>query len=480
MSKELYCKRVVRIARNEIRAAFRDGRILFLTITSWILFVLALYVGFVYYETASKDRTESRQKVRELWLGQEEKNPHAAGHYGTYAFKPLSVFNLMEKGIDPYTGQAIRIETHKQNPPEIRAAEDSTFLLRSGELTIGFAFLYIIPLLIIVVVHGMISKEKEQGTLKLAICQGITKMELLCGKISGAVAILSVIVFPVIAGLVWVVFQHADGEETLFPAIILLSGYSVYFLIFLFVSIAVSAIHETSRKSLLALFSFWITVCVIIPKISAFISEQIYRTPSAYDFTEDIEKETLQGGYEGVAHWKELNKKAEKELMTEYGTSNPDSLPVSVFGYALQILEDEGHAAYERNYKKIDSLFVNQNRIHSYLSVLSPFMNMRFVSMGISGSDVGEYFHFIDFSEIYRRKMMGILNEDIMEHQKKDQKNMDYKGNCKLWQKVPDFAYKPRNFQERLMEYSLNLQFLMFWLALSLLAMAFSFRRLKL
>lgn len=480
MSKYLYCKIAIRIAHNEIRTAFREGRILFLTITSWLLFISSLYVGFVYYETVSKDRIESQRRVRELWLGQEEKNPHAAGHYGTYAFKPLSIFNLMEKGIDPYTGQAIRIETHKQNSPEIRTAEDSTFLLRSGELTIGFAFLYIIPLLIIVVAHGMISREREQGTLKLAICQGLTKIQLLCGKLLGAIAILSVVIFPVIVGLVWVVFQHTGGEETFFSSIILLSGYSAYFLIFLFVSVTVSAIYETSRKSLLVLFSFWITVCVIIPKVSGFISEQIYLTPSAYDFTEDIEKETLQGGYEGVAHWRELNEKAEKELMAEYGISNSDSLPVSVFGYALQILENEGHAAYERNYKKIDSLFVNQNRVHSYLSVLSPFMNMRFVSMGISGSDVWEYFHFIDFSEIYRRKMMGILNEDIMEHQKKGQKNMDYKGNYKLWEKVPDFIYKPRDLQERLMGYSLNLQFLIFWLALSLLVMGFSFRRLKL
>lgn len=481
MLDELLIKRTKRIAFNEMRTALREGRMLLLAITSWILFLSSLYVGFLYYKNTSSDRALSQQQVRALWLEQEDKNPHAAGHYGTYAFKPLSIFNLLEKGIDPYSGEAIRIETHKQNPPEIRAAEDATFLLRSGELTVGFAFLYIIPLLIIVVVHGMISKEKEQGTLKLAICQGLTSFQMLFGKVCGAIMILSVIIFPIIALLGLVIFRYAHNEIAVFtPAILMLLSYSVYFFIFLFTSIAVSTFSSSSRRSLLLLFTFWITVCIVIPKLSVFVSERMYPTPSAYEFTEDIENETLQGSYEGVAHWQELNKKAENNLMAEYKVNSVDSLPVNVFGYALQMLEEEGHAAYERNYKRVDSLFVKQNSIHTYLSVLSPFTNMRFISMGIAGSDVGEYFHFIDFSERYRRNMMGILNEDIMEHQSHEHKSLDYKGGQDLWQKVPDYSYEPRTFATRFSGYVFNLLMLTIWLVISVAFVVFSIRRLKL
>nr|WP_315028089.1 ABC transporter permease subunit [uncultured Chryseobacterium sp.] len=476
MQKSLFLKRIIRIAGNEISAAFRDGRMILLALTSWVLFFSALYIGFSYYKSASVDRTMSQNEVRELWLQQKDKNPHAAGHYGTYAFKPLSIFSSIEKGTDPYTGEAIRIETHKQNPPEVRTAEDSTFLFRSGELTIGFAALYIIPLLIIIVIHGMISREKEQGTIKLVLCQGTTKIQLVFGKALGAIIILAVSILPVIIGCAWIIFAFSKEEEAVLgSALMLLLSYIIYFLIFLFSALAISAACETTRKALLLLFTFWIMVCIIIPKLSVFISERLYPTPSAYEFTENIEKETFQGSYESVAHWQDLNKKAEKELLKKYKAHNSKDLPVNTFGYALQLLEDEGHAAYEQNYSKIDSLFILQNKTHSLLSIFSPFTSMKFISMGVTGSDVGEYFHFIDFSEKYRRNMMNILNKDIMEHQK----NKEYKGSCKLWHRVPDFIYKQRNFESRFKGYFFNLQILVLWLLLSFFAALFFIKRLN-
>jgi len=481
MLNGLFFKRTKRIAFNEIRTALRDGSLLFLVSTSWILLISSLYVGFLYYKNSSLDITLSQQQVRTLWLAQEDKNPHAAGHYGTYAFKPLSIFNLLEKGIGPYSGEAIRIETHKQNPPQIRAADDATFLLRSGELTLGFAFLYIIPLLIIVIVHGMISKEKEQGTLKLALCQGITQSQLLSGKVFGALIILSVVILPVMMLLGWIIFFNPQKEAAIFTAsILMLISYAVYFIIFLFTSIAFSTFSNSSRQSLLLLFTFWITVCIIIPKLSVFVSEWLYPTPAAYEFTQNIENETLQGSYEGVAHWQTLNKEAANKLMATYKVSSPDSLPVSVFGYALQLLEEEGHATYERNYKTLDSLFAKQNSVHSAISVLSPFTNMRSIAMGIAGSDIGDYFHFIDFSEQYRRNMMGILNEDIMDHQGHEHQNLNYQGGKDLWQQVPDYQYKPRSFETRFSGYVFSLLLLVAWLVIAMLFIFFSIRRLKL
>jgi len=477
--KRLPLTRAARIAENEFRAAWRDGRLVFFAATSWLLFLVALYVGFEYYRSGSAERAESQKVVRGLWLDQKDKNPHGAGHYGTYAFKQLSIFSLMEKGIDPYAGQAIRIETHKQNAPEIRAANDATFLLRSGELTIGFAFLYIIPLLIIVVVHGAVSREKEQGTLRLALCQGLTPGHLLLGKVLGSVAVLSVIIFPVVLVLGFLLFRHGAGEVSLFgSSLMLLFAYSVYFLVFLFFSIAVSAASASSRRALLLLFTFWITVCVVVPKLSAFVSERLYPTPSAYAFTKDIEMDTHQGSYESIAYWQELNKKLEKELMEEYRVSSPDSLPMNLFGHALEELEKEGHAAYERNYQRIDSAFLKQNMVYTYLSVFSPLANMRFVSMGVSGSAVGDYFHFIDFSEKYRRDMMSVLNNDMKENQKKEQRPEDYKGTRALWEKVPDYVHEPRPFGERLSGYAINLSMLLLWLGLSLVFVGRSARRL--
>lgn len=481
MLNGLFFKRAKRIAFNEVRTALRDGSMLFLVVTSWILLMSSLYVGFLYYKNCSLDIAMSQQQVRTLWLAQEDKNPHAAGHYGTYAFKPLSIFNLLEKGIGPYSGQTIRIETHKQNPPQIRAADDATFMLRSGELTLGFTFLYIIPLLIIVIAHGMISNEKEQGTLKLALCQGLTPLQMLFGKVCGALIILLVVILPVIVLLGWIIFLNSHQETAVFKAsILLLISYSVYFIIFLFTSIAFSTCSNSSRQSLLLLFTFWITVCIIIPKLSVFVSERLYPTPAAYDFTQNIENETLQGSYEGVAHWQALNKKAANELMATYKVSSPDSLPVSVFGYALQLLEEEGHATYTRNYKTLDSLFSKQNSVHRAISILSPFTNMRFISMGIAGSDIGEYFHFIDFSEQYRRNMMRILNEDIMEHQGHEQQHLNYLGNQDLWKQVPDYQYKPQSFETRFSDYVFSLLLLAGWLCVAVFLILFSIRRLKL
>lgn len=480
MTTNLTFNRIKRIAINEIRDATRDGRLLFLSISLWIVAISSLYIGFLYYKHTQNDKISSQKEVREIWLNQSIKHPHGAGHFGHFAFKPLSPFNMIDKGINPYVGGAIRLETHLQNAPEIRQADDSTFLLRSGELTLGFIFLYIVPILIIVLSYGTISKEREQETIKLAFCQGITKTELFLGKTIGIVSILAFILLPIFILIGLFITQNSNIHISSNKLLVLLFvSYIMYFLIFLFISIGISAINSTSRKALLTLFSIWILICVVIPKVAVLVSEQVYPATSAYMFTENIENEnkTNQGN---ISYWKDYWKNIEDELKKEFNVSSRDSIPINILGYGIQQSEEAGHEAYEKNYESINNVFRKQNKVHNYSFALTPHSIMRFIMMGIASSNVQEQFHFINSTEDYRRNMMTILNEDIMKHQKQTQKNSEFKRGKELWHRIPEYVYKHRDFKTSFSDYSNYILILFIWCILSFLFSIFSIKKLTL
>jgi ABC-2 type transport system permease protein len=77
-------------------------------------------------------RVEAQESARKQWLGQGDKNPHSAAHYGSFAFRPKSTFSFLDFGTDTYTGTSVQLEAHKQNDILFSQAQDATVLLRFG------------------------------------------------------------------------------------------------------------------------------------------------------------------------------------------------------------------------------------------------------------------------------------------------------------------------------------------------------------
>lgn len=468
-------KRIKIIVKNDLLAWFRNGKITLVLLSFFFILGIALLFAYNDYKNTSKNVSYFQEKLRNHWVNQNEKHPHGAAHIGTFSIKEVTPFSIIDKGLYPYVGQLIKIETHKQNAAEIRQAEDVTYLSRQGELTVSFILQVFIPLFIIFFSYNSITKEKEQETIKLGICQGINKKEIIISKFFSSFIVLSIIIIPffILSGILLGISSNSDYFiSTLF---LFFGAYLIYFIIFICLSIGVSARCSTSRQALVWLFSIWVITVILVPKLSTLFSEKLNPTQSSYDFTEEIEDKYFSSSYKSVSKTSKLKEKVKKDLLEEYGVSSLDSIPFNFFGYFLQFTESKGTKIYNESHGKIDRIFNDQNKIHNSIAFLSPLVNIRFISMAIASSNIQEQISFINFSEKYRQNMMSILNNDIMENAGKNR----YLGDEKLWEKVPKYIYPKRTLYQKLNDCKASLFILLAWLSISFLFLKSSIKHIN-
>ena len=60
--------------------------------------------GIIQNNKQIQAQNAAQEHIREQWDEMEHSNPHNSAHFGTYAFKPVSVLNSIDEGINSVTG----------------------------------------------------------------------------------------------------------------------------------------------------------------------------------------------------------------------------------------------------------------------------------------------------------------------------------------------------------------------------------------
>lgn len=430
------------IARNEFTQTLRDRRFVVAGGVVLLLLFVATWTGFQNYRSLADKRDKANQTARAVWLGQPEKNPHSAAHYGTFAFRPKSDLSFLDFGLDTYTGASVYLEGHRQNDAKFSAAEDATVLIRFGEMTVAFVLQLIIPLLIIFLCFNTFTREHEDNTLKLLVSQGASIPDLYWGKVLGFSRIIGLVTGPALllaGGLLFAQTGFQTNTDTVLRLGLFVGVYVLYFYLFVAGSVFVSARGERSRDSLLILLGIWMVACVILPKATANLGESLFSVPSNYAFRQQIhedEEKGIDGHNPSNARAKEL----EKKVLAQYGVDSVSKLPVNFDGIVMQEGEKYTSLVYQKHFGALQNQFQKQNSLATLAGFVDPFLAVRDLSMGLSGSD---YAHFLDFkakAEQYRFGLVERLNNEMKTFSKTG--NWEKTVTRDFWTKTPDFAYE--------------------------------------
>jgi ABC-2 type transport system permease protein len=465
------------VARKEFTEITRDGRFLWTSLIIVVLLFISLGVGAQRYTEDRNLRVAAASEDRASWLAQGAKGPHTAGHYGVYAFKPATPLALFDPGYNDYTGTIQYLEAHKENQASYKPAADATALQRFGNLSGAMVLQLLVPLLIVLLCFAMVSGEREDGTLRQLMSIGVPRRTLIWGKAAGAAMALGAVLLPAIllGGLAagFLTGQNDVHEMIDFPAKLIVLGvaYLAFFVILVSLSLSVSIVAKSSGASLTILIGFWIVCGLLMPRLAADLSKAAYDTPSAFEVAAAIEK-----GRDAGPHAHEPNHPNniafKQKVLAQYRVSRIEDLPFSFIGLALQADEELGFKVFDQNYGGVRRTFEAQNRVHQVFSVLSPFVAIKTLSAGLSGTDVAFANDFSQAGEGYRRNMVRILNEDIMTGAKgmtNYSAEWGYRANQDLWKKVPAFDYDPPGIGVILQRNLLSLLVLAGWLVGSLL-----------
>ncbi|MFD0963483.1 ABC transporter permease [Pseudofulvibacter geojedonensis] len=467
---------MLNIIFKELKELIRDGRFKIAIIISCILLIIATVTGINQYQKSNQQYAESVDKERNIWETQDEKNPHSAAHYGTYAFKPKFALSLFDYGVTKYTGNSIFLEAHNRNEASFSEASDQTSLTRFGTLSINFVLIYLFPLIIILIGYNTYTKELEHQTILLLKSQGIQSIKLVLGKWLATftpIFILTSIVFLFIgltlSNLNNLTFFNWYSLLTLFAI------YLFYYLIITTITVLVSLWSKSSGKSLVISLVIWIVFCFITPKIATNIANDKHPYPSKLEFSERITKDKKEG-LDGHNPWNKAAKKLEEETLKEYGVDSISQLPFNYAGYRMQKGEEHEAKIYEKHYGILKDISVKQNNAYQNLSFLSPFIPIRFLSMEVANTSDNLHWKFTAAAEKYRIQKQQFLNYDIKDNSKFGERG--YKMSTDKFKQLPKFNFTPPTLSEILKENKQNLIFLVLWFVISFTGLIISSKKI--
>lgn len=465
-----------KIARKEFRELLREGRFRIATGLVAVLLVTAVFTSYNYYRSVRQQHAQAREVARNLWVGQEEKNPHSAAHFGSYVFKPKYPLALIDQGVDKFTGISIFLEAHNRNEARFMAAADQTGLSRFGDLSPDFILLFILPLLIILMGYNAFTRERENGTLGLLKSQGITPLQLALGKWQGLylpILLLTGGCF-LLAGILLGNLQDFGVFQPL-GLFVLMGVYLAYYAVLVNLTLLTSALCRRSGIALVALLTVWITVCLAVPKAASNLAESLHPYPTAQEFASRVTADK-EAGLDGHNPWSQEAKLLEKQTLEKYGVDSLHQLPFNFDGYRMQKGEEHEAQVYFKHYAHLKSQYEKQTGVYRAAAFLSPFLPTRFLSMAVARTDYQTHWNFADAAEKYRLKMMAALNTDFAENSRYG--DWSYRAEAELWSNIPEFRYEPPAYRKIMTQQASNILVLLLWLVLSFTALTLAVRRL--
>ncbi|MFZ5502331.1 MAG: ABC transporter permease [Pseudomonadota bacterium] len=275
------------IAMRELKEFQRDGRLYWTGGIVLVLMLTALLVGWQQQSSANAERSAAQELDYDDWIQQKERHPHDAAHQGMHVFKPEAPLSMVDAGITPYVGSTQWLRAHRQTDVKFVPSQDATGLQRFGNLSVAWVLQVLGPLLVIVLGFNSFAGEREQGTLRQLMSQGVSPYRLLLGKaaaLSSALALLFVPVGIVTASIALKSIESELRLDTLLRLLVLFAGYAAYLGIFVFLSLAVSGWASTTRLALIILLALWIVGIALAPRAISDMAARWHPTPSRVEF----------------------------------------------------------------------------------------------------------------------------------------------------------------------------------------------------
>lgn len=444
----------------------------------WGLFLVmglaALYAGWSGWTRLRQQQATQatyQKQARRDWLSNPDKHPHRMAHYGNFAFRTRSPLSLFDGGMDSFLGNALYLEAHKQNTVNFSEAGFSTGLLRFGDLGLAMLLQVLLPLLIFFLGAGSVATDRENGTLKLLLSQGVSWRALLLGKSAGLFAVSLTLYVPLLllAGGLWLAAQNgvSTAEETIRFG--LLAGfYTLYLALFCGLAVLVSAWSRNTKTALVLLIGIWLMLTIVLPRALQALGSSVYALPSKTEFQAAIQADISQEGDShnpNDPHYKALK----DSVLTAYGVASMERLPFNYEGFQMSEGEKISATIYNEHYQKLLATFDRQNQFARAMAFLNPYLAIRNLSMALSGTDFSGYVDFQQQAEAYRYGMAQKMNE-LQMHLINANATGPTDGPAIIdrhhWADLPDFQYQSQPVSAVLGGEWLSMAAFGFWLVL--------------
>jgi ABC-2 type transport system permease protein len=427
----------MRIAREEWRALLRNRAGVIATALLVTLVLVASLVSLERHARLEADRARYQASADAEFDRQPDRHPHRMVHYGQFVFRPITPLAFFDAGVDSYTGNTIFLEGHRQNSANFAEARQSSLLLRFGQLTPAFVLQTLGPLLLIFLAFTSVARERERGTLRLLLAQGIGGRTLFAGKLLGHGAVALAVGAPAFAVLGGFALTGTAGWSA---TLLLMIGYAGWLLLWALLSVLVSALASHSRDALAVLIGFWMVGVILLPRALPEAAAARATLPTRIETEIALHRDLTRIGDSHdpddpyFAHFKQ-------RTLARYGVSRVEDLPVQYAGLVGMEGERLTTRLYARAAADTAAREATQNRFVQAFAFASPLIAIRQLSMALAASGLAAHLDFLDQAEAFRYRFVQTLNRmqaELIPHVGGE----DPRISAENWKRVPRFTYR--------------------------------------
>jgi ABC-2 type transport system permease protein len=351
------------------------------------------------------ERTHQQTQAEATFLAQPDRHPHRMVHYGHYVFRTPAPLALFDPGLDAVTGRSIFLEGHRQNTAMFAQAGASADLGALSWLSPALVYQLLGPLLLILLGHGLLAREREAGTLASLLAQGVPGRQLLAGKALAMVACVLLMLLPLALSAGWAVMR---GERVA-AALALWGAYLLYLAIWAGLALLASACFRRRAAALASLVSLWIGLTLVLPALA--VSAASAAAPLAGKLEGDL---VMLAEIRQLGDGHNANDPAfaqlRADLLARHGVQRVEDLPVNLRGivatYSERKLTDtlNAHAA-----RRMAAETRQAERLSAH-GWFTPMLALADASRAVAGTDLRHHHRFLQEAEALRYAFVQGLN----------------------------------------------------------------------
>ncbi len=455
---------ILTIAADEWRYWRRSKLGAAAAILALILVAASLMATMSQITTERNTRASLQTKAEEIFRDQPDRHPHRMVHYGHYVFRTPAPLAALDPGVDPYTGTVMFLEGHRQNSATFSPSYDGAQAGPFARLTPALAYQLLIPLVLVVVGFGMISREREAGTDRQLVTSGVSPVHIWLGKTAALSGVGALLLLPLLVGII-----VSDAAPSV--SIAFFSGYALYLSIWVFMISATSAWCKRPSTALLALLSVWTGLSVLAPRFVASAANVAIPTASQIETDMDVLVSLREVGDGHNASDPAFNR-LRANLLEQYDVDTVDDLPINFRGMVAMTSEEELTDILNEYAEKRMMKLAKQAGFVRSLSFVSPFIALQTASMSAAGSDMKTHHRFLREAEVARFDFIQGLNKahveklpyaDDINRNNSEEASRKARIGAENWRVLNDFKFKPDPANERIARVAPNLMVLLAW-----------------
>jgi ABC-type transport system involved in multi-copper enzyme maturation permease subunit len=344
-----------------------------------------------------------------------------------YPPNPLSIFNV---GISDRINKTIIVNYHHVPRQSHEIISENPLLRIYRHFDLAAVIRLALSLLAIILAYDAFSGEKEGGTLKLMLSNGIRRSHLLAGKLISNTILLTIpVLLSFLISLIIITTIYGIGfslDQWSRIGLVILTTI-VFLQFFIALGLLISTITSRSSVSLILLTSLWVILCVLQPNMGSYMASSLIELPS---------NETMESAYR--ANWDEFKEKQrvileeiDKKIppgrqngnVMNYGDNDhkyavlDGTTPLlMIFLYRTLEVEPLRHQYAEREWniyrQKYLPLLIKQQKLQDMINYVSPAALLQSITSSLCRTDIDHYDRFLESARDYRSTLMNYLVND--------------------------------------------------------------------